>query len=472
MHKAYFKSLFLRYRQLLFAYALICFCCVPLGSLLTRVDRVDGYVGLGMMALVIFGIFMLLLGFVLPLVSFRFNLNKKSVDTVYSLPISRKELYNTHYFAGLLMIVVIPTICFLMDIIIIMFRFSRVPMEFSLRMLLSYGAMLLALTSLYSLNTWIVNKANNLVDALILEAAYAVIPMVLILATMIFIPAHIVGMAGFELIDLSIFKWISPAALIFTPLSNIGMYLSSYSVNATIFLEMLCSSVCSVFFYLAAKYTFNKRAGEEAQQVSRDFFTYPLIVNILSIALISTINIIQFDILPLLVYLMITFTLFILMHFVSTRSTKIRKSDILKYLLILLAFNVFNYASKQTYFFGINQRRVNIEEYDELIVSSSLIGNQLDYHNPITMNLKKMDKKDEELLDSLLNLQNIAAERFRQGEYGQEYHNGISGEYVSLQFRKYASNVYEYRSYTLSVEDLKEVYSNERMNELWKQFEE
>lgn len=469
MHKAYFKSLFSRYRQLLFVYALICFCCVPLGSLLTRVDRADGYVGLGTMALVIFGIFMLILGFVLPLVSFRFNLNKKSVDTVYSLPISRKELYNTHYFAGLIMIVAIPTICFLIDIFIITLRFERVPMVFNLRMLLNYVAMLLAVTSLYSLNTWIVNKANNLVDALILEAAYEAIPLILMLATMVFIPAHIVGMAGFDLIDLSIYKWISPSIMIFTPLSNFEMYLYSGTVNTTIFLEMLCSIISCVFFYLVALFTFNKREGEDAQQVSRDFFTYPFVVNIVSIALISTSNVIQMDILPIIVYLVITFTLFMLMHFVSERSTKIKKVHIIKFILILLAFNIFNYASKQTYFFGINQRKVDYSKFDQLTIDSSVFYYDFNSHDVVTIDLKNMDEIDQELIESLLNLQGIAAERFRQGEYDEFNYDGRTNEYVNLSFRNYDNNEQEQRYYSLSREDFKEVLSNERFIKLLKE---
>ena len=51
---------------------------------------------------------------VLPVMSFRFNVNKKSVDTYYSLPISKKELYIVHYLAPLAALIVPMLVMFLL----------------------------------------------------------------------------------------------------------------------------------------------------------------------------------------------------------------------------------------------------------------------------------------------------------------------------------------------------------------------
>lgn len=463
MHKAYFKSLLLRHRQFLIIYTIICFCTSILISLLANFHVPDQQYGVGFTNLAVFAGLMTIMAMVLPYINFSFNFHKKSVDTYYSLPISRKKLFNSHYLSGLLMIIVIPTCFVILNLLMIKLRFSSVSGDYMIRFILCYLAQVLSISFLYSLNTWIVNKSNNALDAIILVAAYAILPYVLLLITEIFMMEHLVGIPSYSFINIEAFKWISGTLLAMKPLSYFDALSRNEVLSSMIYIEMLVSLFMSVGFYFAGLRTFRKRKGEDSQQISRDFFTYPLMVNIATVYLISMIYVTDKSLGQISMYLFITFLIYLIMHFAINRSTKVTKKIVLKYVIFFVIFNIFGYVSKQTYCFGVNLQTVDLEKYDQVdVYYANRMNNSYEYAQ-ITFDLNEITLEEKLLINEFLEVQKFEAEYLKK----HSIHRVKDEEMVvSINLKFIRGEDVAIREYHLKKEEVKNIEENELLRKL------
>lgn len=214
---AYFKLNIKRYRTIIALYTFICFAAFPLLAIFEDSIHDASRWALDS-SLILYGLFMVAVAFTLPIVLFRFGLNKRSVDTYYAFPISRSKLYISHYFSGLIVYIIPMILNFMIGCLILRFRFGP---EYIAEAFTVFFATLIVSTTLYSINTLIVNKANNLIDALILCFAYLLLPFFIYLALNEFIGSHLVTLSASTLLNKTYIEYfLSPLTVMFQSLNS------------------------------------------------------------------------------------------------------------------------------------------------------------------------------------------------------------------------------------------------------------
>ena len=444
----YLKSLLMRQKKLLVLYFIVCFVSYPLVLFIDEFINVSSDLGI-----IVYGIYMLIMAFILPFVAFRFSFSKKQVDTVYSLPIKRKNLFDAHYFSGIAVILIIPFINFMIGMIIGLITGSII-IPHILGIMLCYlacaGVALLA----YSFNTWLVNITNNNIDALIMIVSYLVLPYIVYLAWDIFSMSQSVGLT-----PPNIMRWIEYVAPI-NLLSTYLSYIRNYVFDTMFYFKIIYSVIIVITFYFLARYTFIKRKGEDSEQISTNRFTYPVVINVLSFAFITNFNLTEVPLVALIMYLVVSFVIFAIMDFVRRRSTKINRQLIIKYIVLLVAFNLFSIVSKQTSFFGLNNRVLDIsgsrEFYIELYTPDGSESRMM------RVNLNQMTPEQQKVVDDAIKLQALATKQFKEGTYAEgDYEKDIV--YVNVGVTKYSSEGYEMSNrgyYTFEIKDIPEIYKS------------
>ena len=112
----YYLSILKRQKKLLFLYTVIGFVAFPMVALIST--NYDGGRGIYEYSILMYAIFMGACALIMPIVINKFMLNKRSVDTYFSLPISRKHLFDVHFFAGLTCIYVPLLLNYLIGILL------------------------------------------------------------------------------------------------------------------------------------------------------------------------------------------------------------------------------------------------------------------------------------------------------------------------------------------------------------------
>lgn len=440
----YYLSILKRHKKLLLIYVLIGFVAFPMATLISN----DVHYGRGIyeFGLIMNGLFMIICGMVLPPIIYKFMLNKRSVDTYFALPIKRKHLFDVHYLAGLTAMLVPLMINFLLGVLILTVRFGlgRLP----LLALFLFVFEMVAATALYSLNVFIVNKTNNLVDAVLLIAAYTILPCMAIMCLAGFIARFTVGYTAVYWDYSRLFDYFSP----FTVMIRLMNYsLDKITLKDIGIFWLFYEMAMIVIFYIWSMKTFEKRQGEDSEQRSNDFFAYPLVVNLASVLLLSM-YIIDFSNLTLTIgILVITFVIYLAMHFVSRRSMKVTARIVIKYFAILITFNVIALVAHKTAFFGYNYTQPKLEPYNYLVVECEFYkdGDWTSEDYSAVINLKNVSQSEQRLVEEVLNLQTIAADykknaAFNSNDYS-DYYRSNEREEVSV-FVRLRNKINEYDS--------------------------
>lgn len=399
----YYLSILKRQKKLLFLYTVIGFVAFPMVALIST--NYDGGRGIYEYSILMYAIFMGACALIMPIVINKFMLNKRSVDTYFSLPISRKHLFDVHFFAGLTCIYVPLLLNYLIGILLLTFRYGFY--SFTLHSLLGLFGIIVITMAIYSINTLIVTKANNMIDSAILIAAYVVLPFMLYVCSMSFVNQFTVGFTD-SMFDFGIMlNFLSPFTILNDFVSSFNDFIRTYTTALEYNLLWIAyEALIIVGFYFWAVNVFKKRKGEDSEQVSNDFFTYPLVVNLSSVLLLSMYIIDITDIILTITIVVITFILYLIMHFISRRSMKVTPQLIIKYFVILAAFNIFAFAAKETYFFGINLQTPNIDQFTKLEVSyydyDNWNGKDNEYEAVIL--LSNMNKDEEKFVNDILEI--------------------------------------------------------------------
>lgn len=451
----YFKSLLVKNKKLIILYTFILFVIFPIPALMGDYAALDSgrlYYQMIMIALVI----------VLPIISFKFNTNKKSVDTYYSLPISRKELFLCHYLAPIVAVYLPMLLIYIIGAMIWWNRcIDSEGMSFIMT-IISFVEMMLINLAQYSLSTWAVNKANSFLDSALIALGYAVAPYAVFLAVEMFVNSQLVstgiGLKEYILVILDLFSpvWVS-SSMVFND-QNFGMF-----NNDGILWILFHFLMVGVFAYLAFQ-VFKKRKGEDAEQITNNFWTYPFLIHVASICIVSYFNLLDTSLVDLIIYISLSFIIFMIMNFIANRSVKFNWQLIVRYAVIVVLFTGFRYVSQQTYFFGINQQHVKLDHVENIVVEVSY-GKEIDegyeeYRGEKVIDLAIATEKDWNYVEQVQYLQDIAAEKFKNNEYysytGQYYNVFVT---YNLEGEKYYGEYSnrETRHYSLDENDLKNI---------------
>lgn len=452
--KHYFINLFKRKKKLLALYTFVCFMGYPFLLIADKITN-DGN---GLMnntstayilALVVLGI----LSVVLPIFTFKFSFTKKNVDTYFAMPMNRNHMFKSHYFGPILGTIIPILINFLIGGILFMIFTGEVNTFFKL-----FACLLLAFVMfivIYTINTFIVLKCNNVLDASLVSIAYVIIPFLFNLALSSFLYSQIVrtGMVEVDYITDHLLNIMSP----YVGLINLGetinsscafMYGCTQSIDFSIidWGYMVYYVVLGFIFYRFAKITFKAKKGESAEQLTTSYITYPLLINVGFVSFILLFNLVTMDFVAATLIVVALFVVYTIANGIANRSITINPKMIIKFVALIVAVNLFNYVSQQTEFFGINRNVIDHTKYESVNVEFYMwVDYKEDGIESTTYHIQidEMNDKEEEFFDLLKEYQKNKSIELKENKniYEENYVAGnlsIAYQYKSNHTEKMA----------------------------------
>lgn len=417
-------------KKLLSIYTIICFMIFVFPNIIsaptfgTEINRMYNLVE-GMFRKVSFILVPMMI--VLPIFSFRFLLNKKTVDVYYTIPISKKELFRNHYFATLIMAIIPPFIMMIISYFILVI-YSYVHFDSMVVWILWTFVIFTIFLSIYALVTFVIMKTNNVIDAVIISISYIIVPMIAVSA----IDTFLLDQALFR--DMLIFEWIdqilyfvSPLSLLAQTISYFSFNFATYSANSVNWFFCIYSIAMFIGFTYLAQKAFLTKKGEDAEQITTHFLTYPLIMNVLSICLISFVKF-KDDVSLSIVTMTLIFMIYAILNFIAAKSIKINAKLFIKFAIFILLFNGFSYVSRQTEFFGMNRKLIDADKIDRIEIKISTYGEKNDEWNDYYVYVNNVEEQSE--IVELLNTYQLYASKIFKNKNKENFY---SPKYSSLE---------------------------------------
>ena len=204
------------------------------------------------------------LSFLLPVMVFYHVHDRKAVDTYFSIPVSRKALLIT----GELFCILI--VYLLLGAGIVAYGIQK-DMAF-IRILIAMLEMLLAVSAVTVFNTTLYLVGNSLVDGIIMMGAYTFFPLAVYLIINGFLFSFVAGMTNMAEFDT--IRFLSPVYMAGETLikileSNVPAYGCLIGLLAVL-----------ILFSCLLYRSYVNRAAERAGSQSKEFFSYPLVINL------------------------------------------------------------------------------------------------------------------------------------------------------------------------------------------------
>jgi len=275
------------------------------------------------------------LSFIMPILTFsRFN-NKRNLDSIYSLPISRKQIITVHYISGIISMFAVYSACYLVYLGYLFVSKADYQIGFALiYFLLSffYGVVI------YSFYSFVFTQANTNFDGIVFSITWTFVFIISCIATFLFI----YDLTGFE--DFS--DSFVMSLFIQNPLLDLGEYftilieakkyvgctfpvlnkISTFNIFVAYPVWTLIGSL-GLFGMLKL---FSKKAADKAGEISESIFGYKLLIPLVGFSFIYMSYIFD-NIIPTAVVFVIT----TVWYFIYRRGFRLKKSDI-----IILIFGV------------------------------------------------------------------------------------------------------------------------------------
>ena len=291
-----------------------------------------------------------LLCFVLPPILLAYVHNKKAVDSYFSIPVSRKEMIiSTEFYMNV--IVQLPMI--LLSVITFVNCFINNP-EINIEYCLIF--VLVGIISIFTLllfNSALVLVANNNFDAVVIELAYALLPLFLIIAIDCVQETYVIGYVPFASESLS--KYISLVSTIFVMFVN-----CSSSIFESDSLSYIPFVICVLWHLIVSFMSIHKnyveRKMERADTITNRFFSYPFLSFIYAFLLVF-ITTISFDFesyFSIVFLYSLIFIAFITSRFIYRRKIRITLKDVVIFIVTIALSFAFAFVSYSTKGFGLS----------------------------------------------------------------------------------------------------------------------
>lgn len=338
---------------------------------------------------------------IMPMFTWRFLYKKTSCNMYLSLPITRKKFFVVQYLLGAVFGLIPLYLNFVIEFLLLGFFTSIALFDF----FVYFVVLLIPFFITYTILTMIAVKCNNFADAVVMSAAYLILPFVLYLAIVMFM--------DYQASDLLIAN--SSTSLI-NEIMPEGTMLSalSFPVSLTISLawfvfdgfEMAYESIVNlittgvwcllgiVAFYISMR-GFILRKEEESQHHTTSYLMYPFVVTVLSVALILILF--TSDLFSSSMFIMgtIIFALYIIMRLFARRSLKIKITDIGGFMGITAATLAFVLVYQSTHGFGLVKEYPDTDDFRFVNIYYS------SYNNGNSFEMKIPEENIEEFLDWL-----------------------------------------------------------------------
>ena len=276
---------------------------------------------------------------------YNFVQHKKSIDTFYALPVSRKDmLVATQIFIDSLLLVPMLVVTVLGIAIALIGNGTLHIGAF----LLYYVIFSIGIIVIVAFNTGTFLQANNLFDGIVIMLAYLIVPFVLYLAFMCFRDMFVYG-NGYIDID----TFMSIVSTIWS--SSNALYNCGYAMNHGIYnlysivMFAISALIYSGLSFWMFKKDFIDRKTERAENVSDKFTAYPLIISayVFFLLFISISETIKYRAVEMILPVVVIFILFEVANFVYRRKIKVLIKDIIFFAIsIALCFGICFIANK------------------------------------------------------------------------------------------------------------------------------
>lgn len=114
--------------------------------------------------------FVVILCYVIPIIQNSYKMNKRKVDRIFSLPVSRRAIANVKLLIGLLEILITYTFLYILGFVVVAIRQPQFVLHHYVPL---YFLILFFTIILYILNFFITSRANNIFDAIVLLALWS-----------------------------------------------------------------------------------------------------------------------------------------------------------------------------------------------------------------------------------------------------------------------------------------------------------
>ena len=417
-----------------------------------------------------------ILSYLLPTYNFRYLYKKRSHEMYFSLPIQRKHLFLYNYISGLLVLLVPLLMNYLLGYFIMLgLGYRERPLYMLIPLIFFLGLSILLLIQ-YSIFTFLSVKCNNLIDSILVNGAYVVMPFIVMLSATIFFSNQItailgdIGASPSEFINMGMIQMLlSMPSTIYAFLFNMIASMASEMhridtlINAFNWLYFLYWGVIGVLCFWFGWKSFVDRKPEDAEQRTVTLFGYPVIITVITFCMVLFVmNINGGVVVPSLIILVAYFC----MIFFSNRKIQIKKLHVIVFALLYIGTFGFSYMYTQTKGLGMvkefpsltDMKRVNID------VNSSSIENDSAMQFYDAKNKEYYDGygtsvQDEESMKDLLDVQKEVSTRSVKEYF---YDNAF---YISISYIK-QDNFQVSRNYTLKMNKKNKDYLQKLMEEL------
>ena len=349
MNKAYLESLIKDNKKLNLGILVILLLAFPIINVIGIIQPYNDYES-AVVELHLIYTAIVILTIILPVYNIRKFQSKKSGDTYYALPITRKSIITTILVYTTLQIIIPFTISYAIGMIIMC---GIVDMIMVLGLLVVTIIMVIIILIV---NMFIVEKCNSTIDSIIILIGYHYLSLLIINAIQSFIRNNL--NSGNNLFDIPICKYnfgISP----YNVLIDFQQYFTykmqpiyyNFDEPAPIMLFVIYSVIAIVVYKLLIK-SFTNRQAENCDSLTNNKWTYQFIINACTICFIMMINF-NNGLNNIVIPIAILLTLNYIGMFISQRSFKLNKKVLITFAIVFSACFGFSKIAYATEFFNI-----------------------------------------------------------------------------------------------------------------------
>jgi len=328
----------------------------------------------------------------------------------------------------------------------------------------------------YTIFTFLSVKCNNLIDSILVNGAYVVMPFIVILSATIFFSNQIttilgnIGASPSEFINMGMIQMLlsMPStiyAFLFNTLSAMAseMYRTDNLINVFNWLYFLYWGIIGVLCFWFGWKSFVQRKPEDAEQRTVTLFGFPVIITVITFCMVLLVmNVDGGVVVPSLIILVAYFC----MIFFSNRKIQVKKLHVIVFALLYMGTFGFSYMYTQTKGLGMvkeypsltEMKRVEIDVRSSYLEDSSAMlfydAKEKEYYDGYSTVVQ-----DEEGMKFLQSVQKKASELNIEDYFVDEAY------YINVFYIK-QDNSQVYRSYTLKGNKKNKEYLLKLMEEL------
>ena len=415
------------------------------------------------------------LSFIMPIFNYRYLYKKSSNELYFSLPIKKEKLFIYTFLSGLIMVLIPLAIYYFLCYGYCVLIFPGVRLYHKFIPLLFFLALCILLTVQYTIFSFLSVKCNNLLDSILINGSYVVMPFIIFIAGGIFFQKQIDLILGNISGGISEFIPIEPLCKIVSLpyvimmvcgdlFSHIQGYMTENAFLMNDIVYILYWIIIGIVCFWFGRKAFIDRKPEEAQERTKTIFGYPVVITVVTFCLLLVMmNGADDFVIPSVMIIMLYFC----MIFFSNRKIKVKGIHILIFVILYAGTFGFGQVYARTNGFGMVKefinpstiQRVNIEVsfaiFDDSIDYSSYSFTLKDHKNVSSFNL---DTGKTNEINYLMESQKEISKR-KENEYLSDCYN------INYYFTT-KDGEQRYRSYTLKITEENREFLNKLLQEV------